>query len=61
MEEYSKLDKRLALLEQKIDILQNNHLAHMAEDIKQLQNLFKWGVGVLFVQLLGVIAMLMIQ
>ena len=33
MKQYDDLDKRLALLEQKIDLVLNNHLHHMEKDL----------------------------
>jgi len=56
---YSNLDKRMSLLEQKLDIIQNNHLAHMQSDINNIKQYFLWGVGVVFVQLIAVIAFLL--
>lgn len=56
---YSNLDKRMSLLEQKLDIIQNNHLAHMQSDINNIKRYFLWGVGVVFVQLIAVIAFLL--
>jgi len=53
-----ELDKRLALLEQKVDLIINNHLAHMAEDIDDIKKYFLWGVGVVFIQLVAVIGFL---
>jgi uncharacterized membrane protein YjfL (UPF0719 family) len=38
----------------------NNHLAHMQSDMNSIKRMFFWGVGVVFVQLLAVIAMLAI-
>ena len=49
------LDKRLALVEQKLEIIVNNHLHHMQSDIDDIKRMFKWGVGVVFAQLIGVI------
>jgi Mg2+ and Co2+ transporter CorA len=57
-ESYAKLDKRLSLLEQRLDIIQNNHLAHIQADINNIKRYFLWGVGVVFVQLIAVIAVL---
>ena len=57
-EAYAKLDKRMALLEQRLDIIQNNHLHHLAEDVTKIKSYFGWGVGVVFVQLIAVIAVL---
>ena len=58
MSDLTELDKRLSLLEQKLDIIQNNHLAHMQADIDSIKKYFLWGVGVVFVQLIAVIAFL---
>ena len=58
-EAYAKLDKRLALLEQRLDIIQNNHLKHIQADIDAIKKYFLWGVGVVFVQLIAVIAVMM--
>jgi len=49
------LDKRLALVEQKLDLILTNHLAHMQDSIEGIQRSFKWGVGIVFAQLVGVI------
>ena len=57
-ESYAKLDKRLSLLEQRLDIIQNNHLKHIEEDIDSIKRYFLWGVGVVFIQLIAVIAVL---
>jgi hypothetical protein len=58
LEAYAKLDKRMALLEQRLDIIQNNHLAHMQIELEEIKKYFGWAVGVVFVQLLAVIAFL---
>lgn len=55
---YAKLDKRLSLLEQRLDIIQNNHLKHIQDDIDDIKRYFLWGVGVVFIQLIAVIAYL---
>ena len=57
-EAYASLDKRMALLEQRLDIIQNNHLAHIQADIENIKKYFFWGVGVVFVQLIAVIGVL---
>jgi len=57
-ESYAKLDKRLSLLEQRLDIIQNNHLKHIQDDIDSIKRYFLWGIGVVFVQLIAVIAFL---
>ena len=51
-EKYANLDKRMALIEQSIDIIQNNHLRH-------IKKWFGWAIGAVFVQLLAVIASMM--
>jgi uncharacterized Rmd1/YagE family protein len=58
LEAYAKLDKRMALLEQRLDIIQNNHLHHLAEDVSKIKSYFGWAIGVVFIQLLAVIAVL---
>jgi tetrahydromethanopterin S-methyltransferase subunit G len=58
MSDITELDKRLALVEQKLEIIVSNHLHHMAQDIDDIKRMFKWGVGVVFVQLIGVIVAL---
>lgn len=55
---HADLDKRLALVEQKLELITNNHLAHMQQDIDDIKKYFGWAVGVVFVQLLAVIAFL---
>ncbi len=47
----NELDKRLALLEQKLDTLLNNHLAHMQKDID-------WMKYVIYSTAIGIIALL---
>ena len=59
MKEYADLDKRLALLEQKLDTIESNHLKHIQDDITTIKKWFGWGVGAIFVQLLAVIASMM--
>ena len=58
MEDINTLDKRLALVEQKLEIIVTNHLAHMQTDVNDIKRMFKWGVGVVFAQLVGVIVAL---
>jgi len=57
-ERFNDVDKRLALVEQKLEIILTNHLAHMQDDIDDIKRMFKWGVGVVFTQLIGVIVAL---
>ena len=47
----NELDKRLALLEQKLDTLLNNHLAHMQKGID-------WMKYVIYSTAIGIIALL---
>lgn len=55
MKEFENLDKRLALLEQKIDLVLENHLAHMEKDMRMIKG-FLGAVGLaVFVQLLAVV------
>lgn len=37
MKEFDNLDKRLALLEQKLDLVLTNHLAHMEKDLSMIK------------------------
>lgn len=61
MSEQKELETRLALLEQKVDLIINNHLAHMAQDIDDIKRYFLYGIGVVFTQLVAVIGFLLIQ
>jgi hypothetical protein len=42
-----------------LDIIQKNHLHHIEKDIANIKQYFLWGVGVVFVQLVAVIAFLL--
>jgi hypothetical protein len=55
-EKYIELDKKVALIEQRLDIIQNNHLKHIQDDICTIKKWFAWGVGAVFIQLMAVIA-----
>ena len=59
-EKYVELDKKVALIEQRLDVIQNNHLAHIQDDITTIKKWFGWGVGAIFVQLLAIIASMVI-
>tara|TARA_R110000824_G_C14934669_1_gene649152 strand:+ start:57 stop:245 length:189 start_codon:yes stop_codon:yes gene_type:complete len=59
-EKYANLDKRMALIEQSIDIIQNNHLRHIQDDICTIKKWFGWAIAAVFVQLLAVIASMML-
>lgn len=37
MKEFDNLDKRLALLEQKLDLVLTNHLSHMEKDLSMIK------------------------
>ena len=58
MNNINEIETRMALVEQKVDLIINNHLAHMQEDIDDIKRYFGWAVGVVFVQLIGVIVAL---
>ena len=55
---HADLDKRLALVEQKLEIITTNHLAHIQQELDDIKRYFMYGVGVVFVQLLAIIAYL---
>jgi tetrahydromethanopterin S-methyltransferase subunit G len=54
----NEVETRIALVEQKVDLIINNHLHHMQQDIDDIKRYFGWAVGVVFVQLMGVIVAL---
>ena len=54
----NEVETRIALVEQKVDLIINNHLHHMQQDIDDIKRYFGWAVGVVFVQLVGVIVAL---
>lgn len=54
MKQYEDLDKRLALLEQKIDLVLNNHLHHMEKDVAWIKKIV-FGAAVVVVAEAGVI------
>jgi len=58
-EKFANLDKRIALIEQSIDIIQNTHLKQMSDDICTIKKWFGWAIAGVFVQMLAVIASLM--
>lgn len=61
LKDYSNIDKRLALMEQEIHIIKDNHLAHLETDVKSISNKFNWAVGIVFAQLVGIISYLIIK
>jgi uncharacterized Rmd1/YagE family protein len=59
--DYSNIDKRLALMEREIHIIKDNHLSHIESDMKSINTKFNWAVGVVFVQLIGIISFLIFK
>jgi len=55
MKQFEDLDKRLALLEQKLDLVLENHLAHMEKDMKLVKGVLGATALAVFVQLLAVV------
>jgi len=54
MKEYESLDKRLALLEQKLDLVLDNHLTHMEKDMRMIKGILGATALAVFVQLMAV-------
>jgi len=54
MKQYEDLDKRLALLEQKIDLVLNNHLSHMEKDLAWIKKIIA-GAALVVVTEAGII------
>jgi hypothetical protein len=57
----NELDKKVALIEQRLEIIQNNHLTHIEDDIANIKKYFLWAVSAVFAQLLGIIAALIMM
>lgn len=55
MKQFDQLDKRLALLEQKLDLVLNNHLNHMEKDMRMIKGVLGATALAVFVQLLAVV------
>lgn len=55
MKQFEDLDKRLALLEQKLDLVLENHLHHMEKDMKLVKGVLGAVALAVFVQLLAVV------
>jgi len=53
MKEYENLDKRLALLEQKLDLVLENHLAHMEKDMSLMKKVLGATALAVFAQLIA--------
>jgi uncharacterized Rmd1/YagE family protein len=61
LKDYSNIDKRLALMEREIHIIKDNHLTHIESDMRSINTKFNWAVGVVFVQLIGIISFLLFK
>jgi uncharacterized Rmd1/YagE family protein len=61
LKDYSNIDKRLALMEREIHIIKDNHLQHIESDMRSINTKFNWAVGVVFVQLVGIISFLLFK
>ena len=57
----NELDKKVALIEQRLETIQHNHLTHIEDDIANIKKYFLWAVGAVFAQLLGIIAALIMM
>ena len=54
MKEWENLDKRLALLEQKLDLILTNHLSHMEKDMAMVKKVMGGTALAVFALLLNV-------
>ena len=61
LRDYSKIDKRMALMEQNLLIMKDNHLRHLEDDVKSINRKFNWAVSIVFAQLVGIISFLIIK
>lgn len=61
MDKFNELDKKVALIEQRLETIQQNHLTHIEADIANIKKYFLWAVGAVFAQLLGIIAALIMM
>ena len=61
LRDYSNIDKRLALMEREIHVIKDNHLSHIEADMRSINTKFNWAVGVVFVQLIGIISFLLFK
>jgi len=55
MKQFEALDKRLALLEQKLDLVLQNHLHHMEKDMSLMKKVLGATALAVFVQLLAAV------
>lgn len=56
MTQYDDLDKRLALLEQKLDLVLDNHLSHMEKDMRMIKGILGATALAVFVQFLAFVS-----
>tara|TARA_B100001057_G_scaffold500517_1_gene616047 strand:+ start:1024 stop:1251 length:228 start_codon:yes stop_codon:yes gene_type:complete len=61
LRDYSNIDKRMALMEQNLLIMKDNHLKHLEEDVRNINKKFNWAVSIVFAQLIGIISFLIIK
>ena len=61
LRDYSKIDKRMALMEQNLIVMKDNHLRHLEDDVKSINRKFNWAVSIVFAQLVGIISFLIIK
>tara|TARA_B100001287_G_C22665126_1_gene522447 strand:+ start:63 stop:290 length:228 start_codon:yes stop_codon:yes gene_type:complete len=61
LRDYSKIDKRMALMEQNMMVIKDNHLRHLEDDVKGINKKFNWAVSIVFAQLVGIISFLIIK
>lgn len=55
MSNFDNLDKRMALLEQKLEIIETNHLKHIQDDVTMLKKIMGMVALTVFAQLIAVI------
>lgn len=55
MSSFNQLDKRMALLEQKLELLEKNHLKHIQDDITLLKKVMGAVALAVFAQLIAVL------
>jgi len=55
MKSYEDLDKRLSLLEQKLDLVLDNHLTHMEKDMLMIKRFLGAVALAVFAQLIAVV------
>ena len=61
LRDYSNIDKRMALMEQTILVMKDNHLKHLEDDVRNINKKFNWAVSIVFAQLVGIISFLIIN